>query len=618
MAQFPANIRCSSMALIAARPESTAHSSMNGNMLEVQSTNLAVGARLKVSFRNITAAELASIRSHYEGEGTTRAWLLSAVLCDGADLEDDIATIKWRYLAPPGVVDSDADLHTVNFDLEQVPDSFWIERYVLNAAPVIVRIGAAATLVGPDIPPSLWVSRLTTAGGTISAAGGPYGSMRCGANGETFQAFWCPMPGETGARVVVVKRRANGTIIWQRWTSAAIGGNDYFTRDERAVQVAPAPDGGCVVTAHVGTTRVWRLNGSGGGVWAKRYSGDVNGAVRIVYNNGAIVILSQSEHGAIISPTISGGYLGASLMRISYSTGALLGARVYRELKGDGSFVSAGNWASDLIVLPSGRMVMKFSKVFTTTDGPMVFFLEVSEDTATIHTAAGYSNGVGDEMRWPLAALPDGGYLACAADGFVRIGSDYSVAAHYSPRVNPGTLNPIGFEPLAMKFDDAGNGYFFTYNFASDSIGTGLSISKLANSGATLQAFSEINIGGNIGEPRWQQPQNQCYDIDTATQRGVAQVTNNPGNASCRVTAMGFALVQPGTLATLATGSCSNEMSVLGRNPATVAPGTVANPFSAVAASALSGAITLTTTDADVSMVDASASLTWSRTVLLA
>jgi hypothetical protein len=306
-------------------------------------------------------------------------------------------------------------------------------------------------------------------------------------------------------------------------------------------------------------------------------------------------------------------------MRISYSTGALLGTRVYRELKGDGSYVSAGNWVSDLIVLPGGRMVIKLTKFFTTTDGPMVFFLEVSEDTATIHTAAGFSNGVGDQMRWPLAALPDGGYLVCAADGFVRIGNDYSVTAHYSPRVNVGyLLNPVGFEPLAMKFDNTGNGYFFTYNFANNSIGTGLSISKLANSGATLQAFSEISIGGNIGDPRWQDPQNQCYDIDTATQRGVAQVTNNPGNASCRVTAMGFALVQPGTLATLDTGSCSNQMSVLGHDPATVAAGTVANPFSAVAASALSGAISLTTTDVDVSMVDASASLTWTRTVLLA
>lgn len=152
MADFPAGIRCSSLILLAGEFVGSSHASIAGNEITVQANNRPVNARLRVGFRNISAADVASIRNHYNGESTTESWLLSEVLLDGAEYEEDLAAMQWRYLAKPEIKDINADVHDVDFELEHVLEVFWQDRYTLLPKAVCVSVGANIRLTTGVIP----------------------------------------------------------------------------------------------------------------------------------------------------------------------------------------------------------------------------------------------------------------------------------------------------------------------------------------------------------------------------------------------------------------------------------------------------------------------------------
>ena len=644
MANFPAGIRCSGMSYVPGVFPVAAHVSTNGNLVQVRASNKESGARLRIRFTNITRSELASIRSHYQGEGTTASWLLSTVLLDGAEYASEISTMRWRYAQAPEVQDVTDDVHNVAFELEHAPVLGWSDTYTLTGNPATVIAGQSATLIGPDVPPTLWASRLTTAGASWATANtGTFGSMRFGADGVNFHAFWFPVVGETGVRVVVVKRLSNGTILWQRWTSAAFG-NNVTTRDSLAPVVLAMSDGGCVVTAQENrslggstgtpptrTLRMWRIDGDGAELWKKEYVLNSSGAYNLELNDANIVVMLDTVSKLWVSPSVSFNDACPALLRIDASNGSYVNGQAYQPVASDGSSNDTTFFrARNIVVLPSGRLVFKSARDVVSSNLARVYLLEVSADLNTVHASGGYSNnlasGNSPYMPGPLVRLSDGGYLSRQEEGFIRFDSSYNILANYRHRVtipsaSSGTFDVSYFDGrrYTMKFDANGNGFAFGYNFSQNIRGTGFGIVELTSDGASVASVSEIVDGTGAGEIEG------VHDIDTNLRYGVAALVGT-SSASCYVTALGFNLIQPTSTAatstaagTLDTGSCGNTLTTRGWEGPSVSSGTITNPFTKYPITVQSGAITLTSeSTGSLSMVDASGSLSWTLTRLLA
>jgi hypothetical protein len=642
MADFPAGIRCSGMSYVPGVFPAAAHVSTNGNLVQVRASNKESGARLRIRFINITRTELASIRSHYQGEGTINSWLLSTVLLDGAEYATEISTMRWRYAKTPDVKDITDDVHSVEIELEHVPVLVWTDTYTLVANPATVRVGSSSNLLA-QVLPTLWASRLTTTAEAWTVANaGSFGTMQFGASGENFQAFWFPVVGETGVRIAVIKRLSNGNIVWQRWTSAPIG-DAFITRDSRAPVVLPMADGGCVVTAQetqslgpstgtppTRTLRMWRIDGTGAEVWKKEYVLNNSGAYRLALNGSNIVVLCATISNLWVSPTVPFNNAAPALLRIAVSDGSYVNGRAYRPVAND---ASSDNTFPDknFIVLSNGRIVFKSARDLVSNNLARVYLLEISGDLATVHANAGYSNntssGTAPFMRGPIAALPDGGYLSRQDQGFVRFDSSYNITANYRHRINiPNAANGVYDASLldgnrcAMKIDASGNGYLFGFNFTQSIRAVGVGIVNLANSGASVINVGEIDDGSGAGE--FEAP--GYGDIDLTIPYGVAQLV---GTAStiCYVTALGFSMQQPTSTAatataagTLDTGSCSNTMTVRGWESPGTSLGSITSQFVKYPITVQSGAITLTSESTGaISMVDASSVLSWTLTRLV-
>ena len=587
MANFPAGIRCSGMTYVAGVCPVAAHVSANGNLVQVRASNKESGARLRIPFSNITRSELATIRSHYQGEGTTGSWLLSAELLDGAEYASEIAAMRWRYAGPLEVRDITDDVHSVAIELEHAPALAWSDTYTLTGNPATVVAGQAATLIGPDVLPALWASRLTTAGEAWATGNtGTFGSMRFGADGANFHAFWFPVAGETGVRVVVVKRSGNGTIAWQRWTSAPFG-DSVTTRDSLAPQVLPMSDGGCVVAAQDrnslgggGTARplrMWRIDGDGVELWKRDYvlnsavAGSSTGAYSLALNGSTIVILTATISNYWITPSVPFNDACPALLRINASNGAYVNGRAYRPVANDGS--SDDTTGSQLLALPSGRLVVKSARDSSPGSNlARVYLTEVSADLATVHASGGYSNnetsGSSPYMAGPLVRLDDGSYLSRQDEGFIRFDSSFNITANYRHRVTVSGATAGTFDvaysdgnKYTMKFDANGNGFAFGRNFSQNIRGDGFGIVEFTSDGAVVQSVSEIVDGSGAGELFG------SHDIDTDLRYGVAALVGT-SSTSCYVTALGFNLLQPTSTAstataagTLDTGSCSNVLT---------------------------------------------------------
>jgi hypothetical protein len=231
-------------------------------------------------------------------------------------------------------------------------------------------------------------------------------------------------------------------------------------------------------------------------------------------------------------------------------------------------------------------------------------------------------------MPGPLVRLPDGGYLSRQAGGFIRFDSSYNILANYRHRVtipsaSSGTFDVSYFDGTiyTMKFDANGNGFAFGRNFSQNIRGDGFGIVELTSDGASVASVSEIVDGTGAGEIKG------VDDIDTNLRYGVASLVNaGTSSTSCFVTALGFNLIQPTSTAatstaagTLNTGSCGNTLTTRGWEGPSVSSGTITNPFTKYPITVQSGAITLTSeSTGSLSMVDASGSLSWTLTRLLA
>ena len=632
MANFPAGIRCSSLALVAGIFPGVSHRSVNGNAVEVQHGNRATGARIRVMFQTITRDQLHTIKAHYEGEGTVKGWLLSSELLDGAEFASEIATMKWRYVAPPNAVDISLNTHNLDFELEHVPATVWVDSFVLKAPPLIIEVAGTPRLLGPDVIPSLWVSRLTTAGGTSQWPGRANGTMAIGNNGDNFQVFWFGAVGETGFRVVVLKRSNTGAILWQRWSSSPIGGG-VTARDSYGPAVLALPDGGCVVAAQnftgwadtgapaPQTMLVWRLAPDGGttGGWSTTLTTACTGPLGMVLNGGEVIIGTESTHKDI-APTTGFNFRGPAIIRLRLTDGQYQGAQVYK-IGGDNN---ESYLFRHMRVLAGGDIVLSAARYNYTAGIPNSYLTQVSPDGSIVFGSYGYAVAGGNrDMAGPFAVLPDGGYLVSPRRsggeelGFLRLNASMQVQNHYIPKRASGFDLPYNTaRPMALDVAADGVGYLLQDSLY---LTPGVGALCINSNGSGFSTYSDVGIGSGIGEiPPPGDGVRHWQALDIANRRAVTHIANGNGNATCRVTAIGFDLLQtlgtgPNTTpaATIDTQTCGNTMEVRGFDPAEgsvdigplIARSTMTTP---------TGTFSVTQSAGTVSMVDAS-TLQWQR-----
>jgi hypothetical protein len=561
------------------------------------------------------------LRTHFDGEGLTGSWLLSAELMDGLEeYASEYETTLWRYTKPPEFTEITSEAGGVNecsIELAQAPVPPFIDTLLLIAQPAAIGIGGFVRLIGPDTVPTLWVSRLTTATRTPQSNGGGKGSIAVGNDSNSFEVFWFEAVGSSMVRTVVVKRDAKGFVTWSRWTSAEFG-DAATSRDNYDPQVLPLPDGGCVVLCRTApgppaggiAISAWRLDSNGSQIWRQDYTGGLNGAARVALNGSEIVILTAAS---VLLPGNFSRWQPA-VLRLALSNGAVLGCNAYRIDNSVSNIIPTSR--DDIFVLSSGSITLKVADV--------VFIETIGDGTSVTRSVAFTGSDSGGTMFGPAAVLPSGGYL-CRDDNqtLVRLDSSFIITDRYKHSNAMQTGGKFwGLQTLALAVNATGEGWAVSIIGSSGNfLGAGFKIVKFTSNGAGATNYNEIAYGANIGAPQ----QTVGYDIDLASEYGFARIVGDFGqSASCRITALGFNLNQPTSTAsnttpaaTLNTGSCSNTMSVRGWDSVTyniVSPDSITRSIVTTTITSVS----ITAATGALSMVDASASLAWQRTALYA
>lgn len=614
MANFPA-IRCSSITPTPGVYPGVTHITIAGNAKNYQGGNRLTGETLKITFEAITSADIVTLRNHWASEQTTGSWLLSTESLDGLEYATEYATKLWQYKGPYKITDitSDQDgVHNAEVEVIAAPIATFIDTLLLVAQPAAIAIGSPVRLIGPDTIPTLWVSRLTTETRTPQANGGGKGVIAVGNDGDSFETFWFEAVGGSMVRTVVVKRDSKGFISWSRWTSAEFGDN-FTSRDNYEPQILTLSDGGCVVFCiGVGggaSVSAWRLDVSGNEVWKKNYTGSLVGVVRVALNGSEIVVLTAAS---VFIPASGVSRWQPAVFRISLNDGSISGCNAYRI--DDTLSNITPNSKDDIFVLSSGSIVLKVSDVV---------FIETNSTGTSITRSVSFS-GSGDVLYGPAVVIPGGGYL-CRDDSqtLVRLDSSFNITDQYkhSNAMQSGGAF-WGLQTLALAVNTSSEGYAISFGFASgEFLGNSLKVVKFTSNGATPTIYNEIAYGANIGSPQ----QTIGYDIDLINEYGYARVVGNTSQgASCRITALGFMLNQPTSTAsnttpaaTLDTGSCSNTMSVRGWDSVTYNT-LIADSITRTVATVTITSVSITAATGSLSMVDASASLSWQRTALYA
>jgi hypothetical protein len=628
MADFPAGIRPTTITPQPGSFPGVDHTTIAGNLRNYQSGNRITGARLSLSFRNTKTTTIAALRAHWDGEQTHNAWRLSSELLDGLEYAAEYAALYWRYAGPYRITDYTSEsggVHDAEVELVQALIPAFIDPLIVQPATGLIHVGGTVRLVGPGAIPELWTSRLATAQRFAIGNGGSVGSAVSGPDGTSFQVFWFEPTSGTMVRLVVVKRDINGLVLWQRWTSAEFG-MLTTSRNAYAPQVLPLPDGGCVVftvddnelpwITSVLTMRGWRLSASGAQIWAKDYSGNILGAYRVALNDSQVIVYTASRLAGV-----SGNPLAPTLLQISLADGSYTGGNNYRINNTTSSLHPT--LRDSLLVLPSGAMILK--AVQTT-------LMEITSNGATVNKTKVFSSS-GSCLDGGITLLPNGSYLCRHnRDTMVQIAADFSVNARYkytgSIGFAGGTL--LGEEAFGMAIaaDASGNIYHLAVNevgigyLSTSGTQRGVKITKLANNGGSIVGYSEISFGPNIGELRsGQLAQGSAHGIDITKERGIVHLLDG-FEATCRVTAIGFSLSQPaGTgannipAATLDTGSCTNTMGVRSYTPSYG----IGSPDSITSTTGSAGvaSVSITVNNGSLNMIDASASLSWTRKALI-
>jgi hypothetical protein len=171
-------------------PPHTAHRVGTGREVRVRHSNALVNGRMRVLFPLLTRAELLSVRDHYR----TQQGGFLAFDIDAATLLADVAVAnraiiappgyRWRYAAPPSVVDVPIDddggplnRYSLSVELELVPPEPWVvagTRFQLSPALSAgqparpMELFAVATLAGGDAVGYEYLALVELAGGEPS------------------------------------------------------------------------------------------------------------------------------------------------------------------------------------------------------------------------------------------------------------------------------------------------------------------------------------------------------------------------------------------------------------------------------------------------------------------
>jgi hypothetical protein len=621
MADFPTGIRCSSIVWLPGSQPLVDQRTDAGNYRPVAGVNRSAPCRIRVAFTNITRANFQIIRNHAMAEGNTGSWLLSPQLLDIDDPVPTWSSKRWRYLTIPQALDTTLDVHSIEFEIEEVPALLWIDRIVMRAKPGNLEAGSTVTMIGPDTLPTIWSSRLTTTNNVTSGAYRSWGNIAVDeSDGSSYQAFWFAPTGSTFSRVVVVKRTDSGVILWQRWTTSGIDAVNAGV-DSYPPAVAVLSGGGCVVAARRSTntsaassTHAWCLESNGATRWQRQYTLAISGPAQLWHNasTGEIIMGTTARNTSF--PT----QLVPTLVRLSATNGDFINAHRYTvdsaetefrrmAVLGDGSLLflcRPTNWSSSasvrsyLVKLTSAFAVSTVSAYgSSSTTGPTTFDSELivlSDGGLLLGTRGSTISGTANTV------------------GLLRVSATYGVLNHYAyTRTGGGFLT--GLDHVTAGFDASGNGWLVTRNtvtFGSNSV-TILATNTEAT-GLDYLTEAETELDPNTQTPSYG---SNRYQVDPSRQRLVVHASGG-FDSSYSCIAEGWALRQPTSTLALDIGGGRN-LQGLTTDPAPGSVGsgpTVTRTIVSAAATTLTG----TASTATLTMADAASSLSWSYSRVIA
>ena len=620
MADFPTGIRCSSIVWLPGSQPLVDQRSDAGNYKPVAGVNRSAPCRIRLAFTNITRANFQAIRDHARAEGNTGSWLLSPQLLDIDDPVSTWSSKRWHYLTIPQALDTTLDVHSIEFEIEEVPALAWIDRIVTRLKPGTGEGGSKITMIGPDTLPTIWSSRLTTTNNVSNGAYRSWGNIAVDeSDGSSYQAFWFAPTGSNFSRVVVVKRTDAGVILWQRWTTSGIeevnaGIGSY------PPAVAVLSGGGCVVAARknddpsaASATHAWCLEANGATRWQRQYTLAIRGPAQLWH---------QASTGEIIMGTSArntSAQLVPALVRLNATNGDLINAHRY-------TVDSAETEFRRMAVLGDGSILFLCRLTYWNISASVRSYLVKLTAGFAVSTVSAYGSALGTGATTfdrELIVLSDGGLLLGTGGstisgypntvGLLRVSATYGVLNHYAyPRTGGGFLT--GSDHFTAGFDASGNGWLVTEGSATF-VGQNSVTILATNTEATgldylTEAETELDPNADadiLGSNR--------YQVDPSRQR-LAVHASGGFDSSYSCIAEGWALRQPTTTLALDIGGGRNLRGLTTEPaPGSVGTGpTVTRTIVSAAATTLTG----TASTATLTMADAAGSLSWSYTRVIA
>lgn len=619
MADFPTGIRCSSIAWLPGSQPLVDQRTDAGNYKPVAGVNRSAPCRIRLAFTNITRANFQIIRNHAIAEGNTGSWLLSPQLLDIDDPVTTWSSKRWRYLTIPQALDTTADVHSIEFELEEVPALVWVDRIVMRAKPGNLEAGSTITMIGPDTLPTIWSSRLTTTNNVSAGRYRSWGNIAVDeSDGSSYQAFWFAPTGSTFSRVVVVKRTDSGVVLWQRWTNSGLeevnGGIESYPP-----AVAVLNGGGCVVAVRRNTStttsdaaHAWCLEADGSTRWQRQYTLAISGPAQLWHNAGT---------GEIIMGTTArntSSQLVPTLVRLSATNGDLINAHRY-------TVDSTATEFRRMAVLGDGSILLLCRRTDWNTAASIRSYLVKVTSAFAVSTVSAYGSALATgatTFDHELIVLSDGGLLLGTDGstisgtpntvGLLRVSATYGVLNHYAyPRTGGGFLT--GLDHVTAGFDASGNGWLVTRNTATfGSRSVTILASNTEATGLDYLTEAETELDPNTDTQIYGANR---YQVDPSRQRLVVHASGG-FDASYSCIAEGWALRQPSTTLALDIGGGRN-LQGLTTDPA---PGSVGSgpTVTRTIVSAVATTLTGTASTATLTMADAASSLTWSYTRVIA
>jgi hypothetical protein len=300
------------------------------------------------------------------------------------------------------------------------------------------------------------------------------------------------------------------------------------------------------------------------------------------------------------------------LVRIDASDGDVISGRRYSV---DSTNVSARSF----LVLPSGSIaILARREDFSIADGKRFYMLQASSDLATVEQVHGYGTPLSDGTirgEGGIAIAPNGDLLVSTTAasgtynsrcGLLRLSSSYSVVAHYHYPRTGGTGTLLGtLEPISIAAGSDGSVYMLGRG-STTYTSNGTTFSALTDSGAGIDYITDIEAEQTVSAS--QVLGSEAYQIDVDRQRIV--LSTYASVTGYFAMAQGYAMKQTTGTATVLDIGSSRDVKAITTTPA---PGNVISgpTITRYNVSATSASLTVTAAAGSVSMVDASASLSW-------